>query len=110
MDEDGNQQQLGETFCKFEPETNILEINENLLHDDKQEVLNSKKSNEVALRLLGRPGKYAIVICIIGFGLNAFVAFNHVTLPSLYAVPVSYRFTFYILFKPGVSHSLMVIS
>ena len=49
-----------------------------------------------AIQLLGSPGKYSLIIYITGFCLNAFVAFNHVSLPSLYAVPISHRYAFII--------------
>ena len=44
-----------------------------------------------ALQLLGKPGAYTALICVLGLLMNGFVAFNHVSLPSLYAIPSSIR-------------------
>ena len=69
--------------------------NDNLIDDrNLNSIQDAKERNEVVLRLLGNPGKYTVVIYVLGFCLNFFVAFNHVTLPSLYAIPVAHRFDF----------------
>ena len=57
----------------------------------------AKDRNDAALRLLGKPGRYALLVYGLGFCLNAFVAFNHVTLPSLYAVPILHRLLYSLL-------------
>ena len=62
--------------------------------DDGSCVQVAADKNDDALRLLGNPGRYSILVYMIGFCLNIFVAFNHVSLPSLYAVPIPHRFDF----------------
>jgi len=59
--------------------------------DDGSCVQAAVDRNDDALRLLGNPGRYSILVYMIGFCLNIFVAFNHVSLPSLYAVPIPHR-------------------
>ncbi len=50
----------------------------------------SKMDTNRALRLLGRPGAYCIALYCLMFAVNMFAAFNHVSLPSLYGIPMQY--------------------
>ncbi len=44
-----------------------------------------------ALGLLGRPGAYSIALYCLMFAMNMFASFNHVSLASLYGIPIQHK-------------------
>ena len=53
---------------------------------------------EEALLKLGKPGKYHLIVYAILFLTNAYVAFHHVSLPSVYGITPPFRY-FYNIYE-----------